>query len=98
MARMKFEIILSPEAVEDFEDIQARDRSLIRSALETHLRHEPTKISKSRIKKLRGITRPQFRLRVGDYRIFNDVTDKAVEVLAIVSKKEAARWLEKFVN
>lgn len=98
MARMKFEIILSPEAVEDFKSIQAHDRSLIRSALETYLRYEPTKVSKSRIKRLRGLTRPQFRLRVGGYRIFYDVTDKAVEVLAIVSKKEAAKWLEEFAN
>ena len=33
-------------------------------AIQRHLRHEPTKQSKSRIKRLRGLARPQFRLRV----------------------------------
>ena len=61
--------------------------------MERHLRHEPTRVSKSRIKRLRGMSRPQFRLRVGEVRVFYDVTSEAVEVLAIVTKEEAARWL-----
>ncbi len=61
--------------------------------MERWLRHEPTKISKSRIKRLRGMRRPQYRLRVEDVRVFYDVTDAAVEVLAIVTKSEAAAWL-----
>ena len=32
-----------------------------RDALETHLRHEPMKTSRSRIKRLRGLARPQYR-------------------------------------
>ena len=62
--------------------------------MEKHLRHEPTKTSRSRIKRLRGMRRPQYRLRVEDVRVFYDVTDEAVEVLAIVLKPEAAAWLE----
>jgi mRNA interferase RelE/StbE len=61
--------------------------------MERHLRHEPTRVSKSRIKRLRGMSRPQFRLRVGEVRVFYDVTPEAVEVLAIVTKEEATRWL-----
>jgi mRNA-degrading endonuclease RelE of RelBE toxin-antitoxin system len=38
--------------------------------------------------------RPQYRLRVGDVRVFYDVIENRVEVLAIVSKEEALRWLE----
>ena len=64
-------------------------------AIEEHLRHEPTKTSKSRIKRLRGLSRPQYRLRVGDVRVFYDVTKPTVEILAIVSKEEALEWLEK---
>ena len=63
--------------------------------MEKHLRHEPTKTSRSRIKRLRGMRRPQYRLRVEDVRVFYDVTDEAVEVLAIVPKPEAAAWLER---
>ena len=43
---------------------------------------------------MRGISRPQFRLRVGGIRVFYDVTDKAVEILAIVPKSKAVAWLE----
>jgi hypothetical protein len=32
---------------------------------------------------------------VGDARVFYDVTEDSVEVLAIVPKSEAAEWLEK---
>lgn len=39
------------------------------------------------------MSRPQYRLRVDDIRVFYDVTDKAVEILAIVSKAEAEAWL-----
>jgi len=60
-------------------------------------RHQPTKTSKSRIKRLRGLSRPQFRLRVGDdIRVFYDVTENTVEVLSIVPKSEANQWLERY--
>jgi mRNA-degrading endonuclease RelE of RelBE toxin-antitoxin system len=92
---MRHAIILAPEAQEDFKALNAFDRAAVRDALEDHLRHEPMKASRSRIKRLRGIRRPQYRLRVEDIRVFYDVTDDAVEVLAIVPKSEAAAWLER---
>ena len=90
---MRYEIVLSPEAIDDLRRLKAYDRTAVAEALETHLRHEPTKVSKSRIKRLRGIERPQYRLRVGDMRVFYDVTDDEVRVLAIVSKAGADQWL-----
>jgi mRNA interferase RelE/StbE len=92
---MRFEIILAPQAVQDLKHLKAHDRAAVRDAIEVHLRHQPTKASKSRIKCLRGISRPQFQLRVGEIRVFYDVTAKAVEVLAIIPKSVAADWLEK---
>ena len=71
-------------------------RATLRDAIETHLRHEPTKTSRSRIKRLRGLRRPQYRLRVDDVRVFYDVSDSSVEILAIVSKPEAESWLAQF--
>jgi len=53
------------------------------------------KTSKSRIKRLRGLSRPQYRLRAENLRIFYDVTEKTVKILAIISKDEAERRLEK---
>ncbi|MCX5917123.1 MAG: type II toxin-antitoxin system RelE/ParE family toxin [Deltaproteobacteria bacterium] len=92
---MRYEIILSPEAMDDLGDLRADIRAVARDAIEEHLRHEPGKTSKSRIKRLRGLSRPQYRLRVGGMRIFYDVTGNTVEVLAIVPKDEAEEWLEK---
>ena len=96
MARMRFEIILSPEAAKDLRALKANVRAAVKEALETHLRHEQTKISRSRIKRLRGLSKPQFRLRVEDVRVFYDVMGSTVEVLAIVPKPEAESWLNQF--
>jgi mRNA-degrading endonuclease RelE of RelBE toxin-antitoxin system len=90
---MPFAIVLAPEAVDDLGNLKANVRALVRTALETHLRHEPRKASRSRIKRLRGLARPQYRLRVGDVRVFYDVTVSTVEILAIVAKPEAQSWL-----
>lgn len=59
-----------------------------------HLTHEPTKVSKSRIKRLRGLSQPQYRLRVDDIRVFYDVTETQVQVLAVVTKAEGEAWLD----
>lgn len=96
MARMRFEILLAPEAVEDLRRLKAGERTAVKEALETHLRHEPTKTSRTRIKRLRGIARPQYRLRVEEVRVFYDVSGSTVEVLAIVPKSEAESWLARF--
>jgi mRNA interferase RelE/StbE len=90
---MRFEILLAPEAVEDLRNLRAGVRVEVRDAIERHLRNEPTKESRSRIKRLRGLKRPQYRLRVGDTRIFYDVGGMRVEVLAIVTKEGADTWL-----
>jgi mRNA-degrading endonuclease RelE of RelBE toxin-antitoxin system len=96
VARMRFEIILAPNAVDDLESLKTSTRAEVRDGIERHLRHEPRKPSKSRIKRLRGMSRPQYRLRVGDdIRVFYDVTDTEVEVLAIVQKSTANEWLER---
>jgi mRNA interferase RelE/StbE len=93
---MAFAIVLAPEAVEDLATLKATVRSAVKGALETHLRHEPQKTSRSRIKRVRGLSRPQYRLRVGDVRVFYDVVDGVVEVLAIVPKSETTSWLAQF--
>ena len=93
---MTFAIVLAPEAVEDLKRLKAAVRGTVKDALETRLRHAPERISRSRIKRLRGLSRPQYRLRVADIRIFYDVADGVVEVLAIVPKSETAAWLAQF--
>lgn len=94
LAIMRREILFAPEAAGDLESLTARDRATVRDAIEQHLRHELGRTSKSQTKRLRGISRPQFRLRVGEIRVFYDVTDEAVETLAIVPKSRTAAWLD----
>lgn len=66
----------------------------MKNAIERHLRHEPTTVSKSRIKRLRGLRQPQYRLRVDDIRVFYDVTETQVQILAVVTKEQAQGWLD----
>ncbi len=93
IAIMRYEIMFAPEAIQDLKRLSARNRSIVRDALEKHVRYEPERTSKSRIKRLRGIRRPQYRLRVGEIRVYYDVVEQDVEILAIVTKSKAATWL-----
>jgi mRNA interferase RelE/StbE len=94
MARMRYEIVLASEAAQDLKRLKAHVRAEVKDALDRHLRYEPAKGSKSRIKRFRGLSHPQYRLIVGEIRVFYDITGRVVEVLAIVPKLEAASWLE----
>jgi mRNA-degrading endonuclease RelE of RelBE toxin-antitoxin system len=94
MARMKHEIVLAPEAAQDLKRLKAHDRAEVKDALGRHLRYEPSKVSKSRIKRLRGMNHPRYRLRVGEIRVFYDIKGNRVEILAIVPKTEAVSWLK----
>ena len=68
----------------------------IADAMEKHLQHEPTKVSKTRIKRQRGISNPDYRLRVGDYRVFYTVDEDArrVEVLRVMHKDETQSYYQ----
>ncbi len=92
---MQYGIVFAPEAIRDVRNLRAHVRSMVRDGIETSLRHAPTTVGKSRIKRLRGLARPQFRLRLGEVRVYYDVRESTVEVLAIVSKSEAAEWLKR---
>ena len=49
LARVRFEIILAPDAVEQLRSLPAHIRSKVRDALEVRLRNEPKRVSRSRI-------------------------------------------------
>jgi mRNA interferase RelE/StbE len=91
---MPFDIVVAPAAVATLKHLPTPVRTGVRHAIERHLTHEPRKTSKSRIKRLRGMSQPQYRLRVGDIRVFYDVSETEVQILAIVTKAEADAWLE----
>ena len=91
---MKWGIIFSPGARHDFHALSAYDRAKVRDAIDEHLAHSPTKESKSRIKRLRELKKPQYRLRIEKLRVFYDVENGHVIVLGIVKKPNAEQWLQ----
>jgi mRNA-degrading endonuclease RelE of RelBE toxin-antitoxin system len=91
---MRHEIVLGPDAARAYKALDDRFRAEVRDAIEIHLRYQPEKVSKSRIKRLRGLTRPQYRLRVGEVRVYYDVLDDVVQILAVVDKSKASDWLK----
>jgi mRNA-degrading endonuclease RelE of RelBE toxin-antitoxin system len=90
---MEYTVTLSPEARVHYHRLSAYDRAKVRDAIDDHLQHAPTAESKSRIKRLRDLKKPQYRLRVDDVRVFYDVDGAAVIVLGIVEKAHADQWL-----
>ena len=81
------------EVVRRSKGLQARVRADVKDAIDVNLRNDPMKTSKSRIKRLRGLSRPQFRLRIGEIRVYYDVSGQTVEVLAIIEKSRSGEWL-----
>ena len=91
---MPYEIELTNDSKQDIQTLRPFERRKVLDAIERYLRHEPTKESQSRIKRLRELAHPQYRLRVDDLRIFYDVIDSVVEIIAVIAKPQAAHWLE----
>ena len=89
-----YTIMLKRSAIADLDALRKYDATQIADAMERHLQHNPTKESKSRIKRLRGISNPDYRLRVGDYRIFYMVNEVArrVDVLRVMHKDQTLEY------
>ena len=92
---MRYQIVFDMKAVDDLRRLRAADRSEVRDAIERHVRFEPTRVSRSRIKRLRDLRHPQCRLRVGEMCVFYDVMEHEVQVLAVVAKADADEWLRR---
>ncbi|MCE7989969.1 MAG: type II toxin-antitoxin system RelE/ParE family toxin [Caldilinea sp. CFX5] len=97
---MRYTILFSPQAEDDLLSLRAHERAKVLDAIEVHLTHEPEKESKSRIKRLQGYRRPQYRLRIDEIRAFYDVLYQTeggmVEILAIREKADAMKWLAEY--
>jgi len=69
------------------------DRSAILDQIEQILRVNPIIVSKSRIKRLREPAPTQYRLRVGEFRVFYDVEEQAVLIIQILSKQDSIDYV-----
>ena len=91
-----YEIVLKRGAIEDLDRLRKYNATRVADAMEKHLTYEPTKEGKSRIKRLRGISDPDYRLRVADYRVFYSVREqeRRVDVLRTMHKDETRAYYE----
>ena len=92
----QYEIVLKPSAIEDLDRLRRYDAAAIADGIEAFLAHEPALESKSRIKRLRGKQKADYRLRLGDCRVFYtvDAAPRRVEVLRVLHKDETAQFYE----
>ena len=89
-----YTINLKRSAISDLDAIRKYDATQIADAMQRYLQHHPTKESQSRIKRLRGSGNPDYRLRIGDYRVFYVVDEAAcqVDVLRVMHKNQTVLY------
>lgn len=90
---MAYEVRYSNVAVEQLRKLRAFERSAILDGIENVLQVAPTTVSKTTVKRLRQPAATQYRLRVGEYRVFYDVEADSVWIIQILSKAESIRFL-----
>ena len=92
----KYEIQLKPSAIEDMDKLRRQDAGRVADGIERHLATEPERTSTSRIKRLRGVSDPDYRLRIGNYRVFYSVDPAAgrVDVLRVMHKDETQEYYQ----
>jgi len=95
---MPFRVLFTPDAARQLRRLRAADRANIAGQCLRMLSVNPTLVSGSRVKRLRGDVFPPYRLRVDDSRVFYDVDDASLTVMVygVVSKAQADEWLDAF--
>jgi mRNA-degrading endonuclease RelE of RelBE toxin-antitoxin system len=90
---MKFKVLFTPEAIAGITAFRAQGRAVVMDVVAERLRFYPTTTSRSGIKRLRSLSKPQYRLGVNEIRVFYDVYGNEVVILAVVPKPEVDAWL-----
>jgi mRNA-degrading endonuclease RelE of RelBE toxin-antitoxin system len=88
-----YRIEIDPQAVDDLKRMRAFERAAVLDVIDRILAAHPMRLGKSRIKRLRGLDSPQYRLRVDDLRVFYDVDGEDVYVLRILAKDQTDEYL-----
>lgn len=80
---MAYNIEFTTEAQDTLLELSAFHRATIIAEIEQHLIHQPTMVSKSRIKQLKQPAIAEYRLRVGEFRVYYDVISDSNAVLIL---------------
>jgi mRNA-degrading endonuclease RelE of RelBE toxin-antitoxin system len=91
---MPYHLRYSPEALEALRSLRSVHRTAIVRAIEAVLTVNPTLESKARVKRMREPAPTQYRLRVGDFRVFYDVIEERVDIIRVLSKEDAGPYQE----
>jgi mRNA interferase RelE/StbE len=90
---MPYEIRYSNEALDQLRMIRNFDRTTILDQIEQVLAVNRTIVSRARVKRLREPAPTQYRLRVGEFRVFYDVEEETVLIIQILNKQESQDYL-----
>ena len=85
---MAFEVRYSTKAATHLKKLRAVDRATILDEIEQVLTVNPSLTSKAKVKKLRQPAPTQFRLRVGELRVFYDINEEAKTVDVISNPQQ----------
>ncbi len=91
---MAFDIRYSRTSHGQLKGFRAFDRAAIIQQIESVLGTSPTLTSKARVKRLRQPAPTEYRLKVGDFRVFYNVVDDVVQVVQILSKPDAISFCQ----
>ena len=79
---MAYRVEFTPEAGQHLASLRAHDRPRVLEAIARQLQHEPTRATQNK-KAMRPNTLAQYRLRVGNHRVYYDVHEQP-ELLVLV--------------
>jgi len=82
---LRYDVQFKPRAVRDIERLPSRIRAQVLARIE-----EMSNDLKGDVKRLTNFT-PEYRLRVGDYRVLFEVEEKAIVIYRILHRREAYR-------
>lgn len=89
---MKYELHLQPGAVADLDRMRKYDAAQISDGIEEYLTYQPALESRSRIKRLRGKQPADYRLMIGEYRVFYTIVGRTVKILRVLSKEQTRNF------
>lgn len=90
----RFAIVYDRQAIEELAGLRKFDQVRIVEAIERHLADQPTRLSGRSIKRLEPPVLADYRLRVGEYRVFYNVDSPAMRVHVIAVRFKGRLTLE----
>ena len=91
--KRNFSIVFGHSAQREIEDLEIEDALQLARDIKTYLEGSPFPFGKKRIKKLTGFHPHLYRLRSGDYRVYDRIISREIVILAITHKKDSKKHL-----